>query len=91
MRKTPTPVKSVSKVTSPQAVTIGMDLGDRRSHVCVLDHAGVVLERFTVDSTAATSAAEFDKPLPLIEERLRISVGRSRNDAGWRGDRGRCT
>ena len=66
MRKIPT-VSDVLKITSPStltkvaappAVTIGMDLGDRRSHVCVLDRVGGV-ERFIVDSTAPAIETAF--------------------------------
>ena len=58
MRKIPK-VTDVSKNTTPAAVSIGMDLGDRRSHVCVLDAAGGVSERFVLDSTAPAMEAAF--------------------------------
>ena len=40
-------------------MTIGVDLGDRRSHACVLDHAGAVVERFAFDSTTSATRAAF--------------------------------
>ena len=58
MRKIPE-VMDLSKPTSLPAATIGLDLGVRRSHVCVLDQAGVVLERVVVDSTAPAMEAAF--------------------------------
>jgi transposase len=39
--------------TSNPQQTIGVDLGDRRSHVCVLADDGQVLEEVTVETTAA--------------------------------------
>ena len=58
MRKIPK-VTDVSTIPSTPAASIGMDLGDRRSHVCVLDLGGGVLERFVVDSTAPAMEAAF--------------------------------
>ena len=58
MGKTPA-VTDPSMPTSLPGATIGLDLGDRRSHACVLDHAGVVLERVVVDSTAPAMDAAF--------------------------------
>lgn len=51
MRKLPTVTDVVNALPAPPE-TLGMDLGDRRSHVCVLAGGqGGVLERFTVDTT----------------------------------------
>ncbi len=58
MRKIPTVTTAVN-TPSPQPVTIGIDLGDRRSHVCVLDAAGGVVERFVVDSTTEAMESAF--------------------------------
>jgi transposase len=62
MRKIPT-VKDASKNRAPapsnSTTTLGLDLGDRRSHVCVLDLSGAVVERLVVDSTASAMGAAF--------------------------------
>src|SRR5262245_364182 len=51
--------------TRADAVTIGIDLGDRRSEVCVLDNArGAVVERFSVETTT-----------PALERRMRFAAG----------------
>lgn len=52
-------VTSAVKTPSPQGLTIGIDLGDKRSHVCVLDAAGSVTERFVVDSTSPAMQQAF--------------------------------
>lgn len=46
--KTSTP--KVGETTTPE-VTIGLDLGDRTSHYCVLDQAGVVMEEGRLTTT----------------------------------------
>lgn len=58
MRRIPA-VAQISKSRTSKAVTIGMDLGDRRSHVCVVGARGDVVERFTVDSTPAAMEKAF--------------------------------
>src|SRR5687767_7952002 len=48
------------EVSTLANATIGMDLGDRRSHACVLDRgSGEVITRFVVDSTASAIEAAF--------------------------------
>lgn len=58
MRRIPTVPDAVNR-PDPSATTLGLDLGDRRSHVCVLDPAGAVVERFVIESTAAAMGAVF--------------------------------
>lgn len=59
MRKT-TPMTDTLRGALAEDRVLGLDLGDRRSHVCVLERArGRVVERFTVESTP-----------PAIEARL---------------------
>lgn len=57
--KTPSPSKAAQLRSFPPS-TVGVDLGDRRSHACVLDAAGAVVERFTFDSTAPATRAAFE-------------------------------
>jgi transposase len=44
------------------SVTIGVDLGDRVSHICELDEAGEVILRTSVGTTRAAFGAYFDRP-----------------------------
>ena len=46
-----------TKKTAGKKLTIGMDLGDRHHHVCVLDAAGEVLVRETIVNTAEVLTA----------------------------------
>jgi transposase len=46
------------------AKTIGLDLGDQRSQVCVLDQAGEVLSEFTVPTTPSSIEREFGRFAP---------------------------
>ena len=57
--KAPSP-STVAQFPSFPRSTIGVDLADRRSHACVLDHAGTVVERFTFESTTAATRAAFE-------------------------------
>ena len=61
--------------TSPTAVTsttIGIDIGDRMSHICVLDGAGNVIETGVVASTPAAFTKRFERDDPT---RIAIEVG----------------
>jgi transposase len=49
-RSRPGRVVNVLPAVGP-ACTVGMDLGDRTSHVCVLDEAGIVIERGKTPTT----------------------------------------
>ena len=42
-------------------VTIGMDLGDKNSVICVMNNAGVIVNNHTVDNTAKSIRAFFTK------------------------------
>jgi hypothetical protein len=48
--------------------TVGMDLGDRTSHFCVLDEDGVVVERGKIQTTKEGFRKRF-------EERTRMRIG----------------
>src|SRR5438309_1259074 len=51
---------AMKKATTGRDVVLGLDLGDRRSHGCVIDQReGDVVERFVVDTTAPALQAEF--------------------------------
>ena len=46
MKKNSTVAKNGNKIFKEPKLTIGLDLGDRTSHYCILDEAGeVILER----------------------------------------------
>ena len=53
-------MSTATTATNPE-VTIGIDLGDRKSHICVLDSSGEVLE----EGTVATTEAGLRKPFEL--------------------------
>ncbi len=61
--------------TSPTAVTnstIGIDIGDLTSHICVLDGAGNVIETGTVATTPEAFAKRFER---VDATRIAIEVG----------------
>ena len=62
------------RITTPTPTTvIGVDLGDRLSHACVLDTpTGVVLDRFALATTPEAFAERFG---PLPRARIVIEVG----------------
>lgn len=49
--------------------TVGMDLGDRTSHLCVLDEAGIVVERGKVQTTRESFRKRFEG-----QTRMRIAI-----------------
>jgi len=57
---------------SQQAVTIGLDLGDRTSHYCVLDGNGVVVEEGRVSTTAESLRRRFGTG---VKARIAMEVG----------------
>jgi transposase len=60
------------RISMQGPLTIGIDLGDRRSEVCVLDGRGEVARRFSV----ATTPAAFEKGLArLAPSRVVLEVG----------------
>jgi transposase len=66
-------------------ITIGLDLGDRRSHLCVLDAGGAVLEEGTVATTLADLEAAFARRAPgrVVLEAGTHSPWVARALAGW--------
>jgi transposase len=46
--------------------TVGMDLGDRKHRMCVLDHQGEVIERNEVNNTAKAILKKFGKLEPCL-------------------------
>ncbi len=65
---TTTTTATLSKSTS----TIGIDLGDRKSHICVLDEAGQIIEKGTVATTPAGLRKRFERCEPT---RIAIEAG----------------
>lgn len=57
---------------SPAPIVTGIDLGDRLSHVCVLDADGEVVSRFTLASTREAFSARF---APRIRGRVVMEAG----------------
>ena len=60
--------------------TIGIDLGARKSHICVLDEAGQNIEQGTVATTAAGLRKRFERCMPT---RIAIEAG---GQSGWVND-----
>ena len=58
--------------TTPSTLTIGIDLGDRKSHVCVLDAAGEVVEESRIATTPRALRARFEC---LARTRIAHEVG----------------
>jgi transposase len=56
----------------PTTLTIGIDLGDRKSHVCVLDAAGEVVEESRIGSTPKALRARFEG---MALARIALEVG----------------
>jgi len=61
-----------SSAASPVPLTVGLDLGDRHSHFCVLDAGGRVLEQGRVAMSPAELTAFFERVGPA---RLVVEVG----------------
>jgi transposase len=73
---TTTTTATLTKSTS----TVGIDLGDRKSHICVLDEAGQIIEEGTVATTAAGFRKRFERCEP---SRIAIEAG---GQSGWVND-----
>ena len=58
--------------TTPSSMTIGIDLGDRKSHICVLDAAGEITEEGQITTTPKAFRARFEG---LTLTRIAIEVG----------------
>lgn len=76
-----TETTTTTTATLPKStLTIGIDLGDRKSHVCVLDAGGQVIEEGTVATTAAGLRKRFERCEPT---RIAIEAG---GQSGWVND-----
>ena len=62
----------MTQSTMTEATTIGIDLGDKKSHICVLSGDGEVLERAEVPTTMVAMRRRFGKCEPL---RIAIEAG----------------
>jgi transposase len=63
----------MSEVTTTHAtMTIGIDLGDRKSHICVLDAAGEIVEEGRIATTPKALRARFECLAPT---RIALEVG----------------
>jgi len=58
--------------TTPTTLTMGIDLGDRKSHVCVLDAGGEVVEESRIAMTPKALRARFGAWTPT---RIALEVG----------------
>jgi transposase len=57
---------------TPSTLTIGLDLGDRKSHVCVLDGDGAVVEESRIATTPQALGKRFENLAPT---RIALEVG----------------
>ncbi len=62
----------MSQATTPSTLTIGIDLGDRKSHICVLDAAGEMVEESRIATTPKALRARFEGLAPT---RIALEVG----------------
>lgn len=58
--------------TAALTVTIGIDLGDRKSHVCVLDADGQVVEESRIATTPKTLRARFEGLAALTQAKRKM-------------------
>ena len=58
--------------TTPTTMTIGVDLGDRKSHICVLDAVGEIAEESRSATTPKALRARFEG---LVRTRIALEVG----------------
>ena len=58
--------------TTPPTLTIGIDLGDRKSHTCMLDAAGKIVEESRIATTPKALRARFEG---LASTRIALEVG----------------
>ena len=59
-------------IAAPTTLTIGIDLGDRKSHVCMLDVAGTVVEESRIATRPKAMRARFEGLAPT---RIALEVG----------------
>ena len=57
---------------TPTTITIGIDLGDRKSHICVLDAVGEIAEESRIATTPKALRARFEG---LVRTRIALEVG----------------
>ena len=67
------PRKSASqKISTPSSRTVGIDLGDRTSHYCILDEQGDVISEGTVRTTEAGFREQFQR---MAHARIVLETG----------------
>ncbi len=59
-------------ITANSTLTIGIDLGDRKSHLCVLDATGEIVEESQIATTPTAMQARFEGLTPA---RIALEVG----------------
>jgi hypothetical protein len=95
MRKISTVVTNRNEILKDHKLTIGLDLGDRFSHYCILDEGGEVLRENRVPTTPKGIEEVFGKIPPsriALENRDPFTLGQPAVDPlGARSDRGTCT
>lgn len=62
----------VRRMANQQRLTVGLDLGDRLSHYCILDEAGEVVSRDVVATNAPSMQSMFGK---MPASRIALEVG----------------
>ncbi len=94
MKKISTLARSRKEIFIEPKLTIGLDLGDRSSHYCILDEAGNVILEHSLPTTPKGIHQVFSRiPRSRIRTRNRnsLTVGKPAVDRdGPRSDRGLC-
>jgi predicted NBD/HSP70 family sugar kinase len=94
VKKISTVATNRNEIFKEHKLTIGLDLGDRSSHYCILDEAGEVILEHNFSTTPKGIHQVFNK-IPRSRVALRnrdpFSVGQSAaQPVGPRSDRGPC-
>ena len=72
MKKNITLVENTNEIFKAQPLTIGVDLGDRNSHYCILDEAGNVILEQSVPTTPKGIQQVFSK---ISRSRIALETG----------------
>ena len=72
MKKNITLVENTNEIFKSQQLTIGVDLGDRTSHYCVLDEAGNVILEHSLPTTPKGIHQVFSK---VPRSRIALETG----------------
>ena len=94
MKKNSTVATKRKQIFKQPKLTIGLDLGDRFSHYCILDEAGNVILEHNLPTTPKRNAASLRQDSAQSDRagnRDALSLGQPAVDrVGPRSDRGAC-